>query len=86
MKPTSETKTALFVNAKMLSGDHSPTFKGARLFYTSIRLRQEGAGMVVDFLHEGGLVMSMDCPAPNFAAGETLTITGINGSTEMGIV
>lgn len=67
------------VKHRILDGLTSPLIRDGHLIFTSIRLQQVHGEMCVEFINGSTTVCHMTCGAPNFAAGETLTLNGISG-------
>ena len=76
------TKFTNYVKQKLLNGEITPAFTDGRIHFDSIRLRQWRGVMHVEFCYGGDAIVSMECPRPNFALGEVLTLTGVDGSVE----
>jgi hypothetical protein len=72
-------KATEHVKRKILDGEISPLICDGKLIFHAIRLQQVGGEMRVEFINGSTLVGHMMSAMPAFSAGETLTLTGIDG-------
>lgn len=71
---------------QILSGSGTDLVKDGRLQYDSILLGQDGGRMKIEFLKGDTTVFTMYSHLPHFRAGETLTLSGVEGSIELDLV
>jgi hypothetical protein len=71
---------------QILSGRFTDLIKDGRLCYDSILLGQDGGRMKIEFLKGDTTVFTMYNHLPHFRAGETLTLSGLEGSVDLELV
>ncbi len=71
---------------QILSGKGTDLIKDGRLYYDGIRLGQDGGRMKIEFLKGDTTVCTTWSYLPHFRAGETLNLTGLEGSMELDVV
>lgn len=71
---------------QILSGKGTDLIKDGKLQYDSIRLGQDDGRMKIEFLKGTTTVFTMYNYLPHFRAGETLTLSGVEGSIELDLV
>jgi hypothetical protein len=73
-------KVTEHVMRQILDGATSPLIRDGKLIFHAIRLQQVRDEMSIEFINGSTTVARTTCEMPHFAAGQMLTVDGIEAS------